>query len=72
MQRTFRIDGRTFRTSSACRFVAWIVQRDSDRVDIFKRSNSIESIRTQVRRRGIYPGSYMVVIDTVTGEQIRV
>lgn len=76
---TFTVAGKRVRTSSTRRFVAWQVSRKFDGVrytdeirdrTIFARSDSVTTIRTRISRYGFHSGSYFVVIDTVTGEEV--
>ena len=73
----FTVAGTRVRTSSTRRYVAWIVRRPVNTFelgtpsDIFGRSDSLGALRTRINRRGIRPGSYIVVIDTATGEEVR-
>jgi hypothetical protein len=71
MQGTFTVNGHRVRTTSQRRFVAWIVNRESgEPVEIFKRSDDRSTIKAHVQRRGIWPKSFVVIIDTTTGEPI--
>lgn len=72
---TFTVAGHRVRTSSQRRFVAFYCRRSETpgewaaaSVEIFKRSDSIETLRTQVRRQGVHSSRFFVIVDTVTGE----
>jgi hypothetical protein len=80
---TFTVAGRRVRTSSTRRFVAfrvncaestdWGTTRGAvTGIEIFKRSDSVATIRTHVQRMGVHSSRYFVVIDTATGEEVRV
>jgi hypothetical protein len=72
MQGSFTVGGYRVRTESQRRFVAWIVSRNGVYYpEIFKRSDSLTTLRTHIQRRGWQQSSYIVVIDTTTGEEVR-
>lgn len=69
---TFTVAGQRVRTSSTRRFVAWVVHSDGRFApSIMGRSDSVEAIRTKVRRRGYWQGTTVVIIDTATGQEVR-
>lgn len=75
---TFTVAGRRVRSASTRRYVAFRCDRTFDgirygdpvRVSIFKRSDSVATIRTQVQRQGFHSSRYFVVIDTTTGNEV--
>jgi hypothetical protein len=75
---TFTVAGRRVRTSSTRRFVAFQVNRKFDgvrygdvgRIEIFKRSDNVQALKTQIQRQGFHSSRYFVVIDTTTGEEV--
>jgi hypothetical protein len=79
MQGTFTVAGKRVRTSSMRRFVAFQVVREFDGVrytdairaiNVWKRSDSLATIRTAVQRQGFHSSTRYVVIDTSTGEEV--
>ena len=69
---TFTVAGHRVRTSSNRRYVCWTVDRESGKVTgIMGRSDSIEAIRTKIRRSPYGGRWYVVLIDTSTGEEVR-
>ena len=70
MQGTFTVAGQRVRTSSQRRYVSWYVRRDGlYPPSIFRRSDSLDTLRTAIRRQGFGSGGYFVIIDTRTGEE---
>jgi len=80
MTKTFTIRGQKLRTSSNRRYVAYRFNRRFDgvryvadaiqSVEIFKRSDSVGTLRTHIQRQGFHSSRFFVIVDTVTGEEV--
>jgi hypothetical protein len=76
---TFTVRGHRIRSQSNRRFiVVQIYQAVSpsppygkvEKAQIYKRSDSIQTCRAHIQRYGFWAGSYMVIVDTTTGEEV--
>jgi hypothetical protein len=80
MKGTFTVAGQRVRTSSQRRYVAFRVNRRFDGVQyephtvasitIFKRSDSLPTLRQAIQRYGFSASCRYVVIDTETGAEV--
>jgi len=66
---TFTVAGHKVKTYTQRRYVAWEIH-EGYKPEIFKRSDSVETLRREIRRRGWYRGRRFIVMDTMTGDEI--
>ena len=76
---TFTVRGHRVRSQSTRRFI--VVQmyqavsphspyEKVEKAHIYKRSDSVATCRAHIQRYGFRAGSYMVIVDTSTGEEV--
>lgn len=67
---TFTVRGHRVRSTSNRRFVLWVYFTDDRKPEILKRSDSLNVLRQDARRRGYWAGSGYVILDQTTGEEV--
>lgn len=78
MNSTFTVRGHRVRSRSNRRFilvqvypaVTPIGEEKRTGVDIFKRSDSVATLKREIQRQGFWAGRTWHIIDTLTGEEL--